>query len=70
MRDAFYTYKDFHYDSAADEDPGEVTKFMHYVFWNEEFVGMVPHSSYSICPKQKFVDWCIEFLTKKEVERW
>lgn len=64
MQNVIMEYGEFRYESEPDEDYGEVTKYMHYVFWNQEFVGMIPHSSYELCPTDKFHSYCDELLKK------
>ena len=67
--DIEFKFKDFTYDSALDESD-DVKKYMHYVFWRQEFVGMLPLSPYELPNEQQFKEWCNEFLLKKDVARW
>lgn len=50
-------YGEFTYHSEP-EDGDDVTKMMHYVFCNQEYIGMLPVSPYKNASFEEFKEYC------------
>ena len=61
MNDKTMKYKEFTYDSALDVGD-DVMKYYHYVYWREEFVGMMSYSSYSLPTEDEFKAYCDNWM--------
>jgi len=58
-------YGDFTYDSEPDDD-GDVLKMMHYVFYLDEFIGMMNKSPYQNVSYEEFKEFCDKWIKQQE----
>lgn len=59
-------YGEFTYESEPDQGD-DVTKMMHYVFWNQEYIGMVNKSPYENVSYDEFKEFCETWIKQQEM---
>ena len=65
MLNVIMKFGDFTYHSEPDQDD-DVTKMMHYVFYRDEFIGMMPVSSYKAATFDEFKEYCEQWTRKPQ----